>query len=468
MSDAEVVNQEQLSGDIASPIELSFAPDDHHGIERSRRLRKSVFSALLTRPLAAVISFASIPLFTKYLGAERYGLYEAIIAFSIWLALSNAGITAGLVNKLTDCHVADDRLLARRYISSTWFGMFGFVILLCLIALVATPLIHWQWLFPAKSRLARAEVPWVVGVTILLTFVSLLAQIPASTYAAYQELDRNNYWDGASKVATLAACFAVVYTPFGLVGVALVMLAVPTFVRLLNTVYLFWIEKPWLRPSVALFDAKLLGKTFHEGISIFVLQMAAVGIFQSDKLIITKVLGSDANAGFSVILRLFLMAYGVYSLLLAPLWPAYGEASRRGDFRWIQRKLNQSLLLGCGIMSCCGAIMFFFGDPIVRRLSRGELPSASKPVIIGITAMFVVRVCTECQSILLNAAGILNPQMLVLGVNAVLNLIVGVIFARKFGLVGVAWSFPLTALLTSVWAYPWLIRRHFNSFLDRA
>ncbi len=69
---------------------------------------------LLTKPLATVITLVSVPLFLRYLGKEGYGLYQAIIAFSAQLALTNAGLSSGLVNKLTDCHVSGDRELARR------------------------------------------------------------------------------------------------------------------------------------------------------------------------------------------------------------------------------------------------------------------------------------------------------------------------------------------------------------------
>src|SRR5260370_31193328 len=144
MSDADVINQEALAGGIASPLDLDTAVSppagaQTHGSERSRRLRRSIFTALLTRPLATVISLVSVPLFLNYLGKEGYGLYQAIIAFSAQLALTNAGLSSRLVNKLTDCHVSGDRDLARRYVSSLWFALLVLVIVLCIAATLATP-----------------------------------------------------------------------------------------------------------------------------------------------------------------------------------------------------------------------------------------------------------------------------------------------------------------------------------------
>jgi O-antigen/teichoic acid export membrane protein len=480
MIESEAIKQEELAGGVASPVQLERAAFDRamtiasgrggHGWERNRRLIRSIVAGVLTRPLAIAISFVSVPLFLRYLGAERYGLYEAIVAMSAWLSLSNAGVTYGLINKLTDCNVSGDRQLARRYVSSLFFAYLGVSIVLVVLASLATPLIHWQALFPTSDAEARAEVPWVVWATAVTTFAALIAGLPYAGYAAYQEMDRNNLWDGAAKLATLAGCFAVVRIvppQWGLLGVAMVMLALPTFVRAINTLLFFTVEKPWLRPSRALFDVKLLRSAFAEGIYIFVLQMGAIVIFQTDKMIISSVLGGEQVAAFAVLGRLFLLAYGAFALLLVPLWPAYGEAGRRGDVRWVRRTLRVSLVLGCGTMLLCGVVMFFFGDAILRLWTRGQPLLVSRHLILAATALFMVRAAVECQSVVLNAAGVLVPQMFLLGANAVLNLAAGIVLARKFGVIGVAWSFPLTALLTSRWGYPWLIRRHLGAGLEK-
>jgi O-antigen/teichoic acid export membrane protein len=289
----------------------------------------------------------------------------------------------------------------------------------------------------------------------------MLMGIPVSSYTAYQELDRNNYWDWAAKVTTLIGCIVVVRTRLGLIGVVLVMLALPAGVRLVNTVWMFAVEKPWLRPKIRLFDVKLLRSALREGVCIFVLQMAAVAIFQSDKIIVSSQLGAAQVTGFSILGVVFLQAYGLFALLLAPLWPAYGEAVRRGDIAWINRKLNISMAAGCAIMLTCGAIMFFAGDWVLSFLP-GKV-SVSKWLVVATTAMFVTRIFAECQSVVLNAASVLVPQMWILGANAALNIAIAILLARRIGVTGVVWSFPISAVLTSLWAYPWLIRRHITS-----
>src|SRR5262245_30854345 len=106
------------------PIPRAPEPAVDHAAARTRRFIWSIITAFLTRPLAVVISLVTVPVFLKYLGGiERYGLYEAIGALAMWLAMTNAGMSLGLQNKLTDCYVSGDRELARRYVTAFMFAL---------------------------------------------------------------------------------------------------------------------------------------------------------------------------------------------------------------------------------------------------------------------------------------------------------------------------------------------------------
>jgi O-antigen/teichoic acid export membrane protein len=440
---------ERLSGDR-----------DAHRAERSRRVKWSIVSALMTKPLAVVMPIVTVPLFLHYLGRERYGLYESVGALTIWLGLSNAGLTLGLVNNLTACHVAEDRELARRHVSSLFFILLCTTTLMSLAVMVAVPLISWQGVFPADSALARSETPWAVWTAALITLWGLLLGIPQAIYTGYQENHLNNVWDGLAKLLTLLACVLVMYTRWGLVGTIVASAGTAILVRTANVIVLFGWAKPWLRPSLRYFDRKLLLGTVRQGIGLFVISSSAVAIFQAGKLIIGHFIGPDAVAVYSVTGRPFLVVFGFYTLLMAPLWPAHGEALRRGDVEWAKRALQLSVSLGCGAVVACGAVMYLFGDTILRVWTRGAFVQVSGPLVFAMTALFVVWVWMSSQSILLNSAGVLRAQMWLIGLHAVLSVIVAVVVARPFGVIGVAWSVSITGLFTSVWGYPWLLRRH--------
>jgi O-antigen/teichoic acid export membrane protein len=453
---------------------IDSEPDGDEGVtdilraERGRRLRRSIISGLLLRPLALIILIVTVPLFLKYLDKERYGLYETIIGMSMWLSLSNIGLTTGLVNKLTDCHVTGDTARAQRYVSSLWFTMIAVFGVASLLATLIIPFVQWTRVFSIHDLTARSEVALVVWATAIVTFLQSAMTIPAAAYTATQEIEKYNYWDGASKLAMLAGCALVVYTPFGLLGVAMAVLGIPCAVRAINTIILFAFERPHLRPKLKCFELAMVRSMLADGICIFVLQMASIAIFQTDKLIIGSVLNGEKVADFAILGRVFLLAYGVFALGLGSIWPAYKEAAKRGDIVWIKRRLRESILFGPGLMIACGVAMFFFGDVIVRHLPKMGEAHIKKSLVVGVTALFTMRAFVDCQSVLLNAMDVLIPQMWLLGVNAALNTVLAVVLAKHFDVVGVAWAFPISAALTSLWGYPLLVRKMLRSFATPA
>jgi O-antigen/teichoic acid export membrane protein len=426
---------------------------------RDQRIRLSVFSSLITKPLAVIIPFVTVPLFLKYLGNSRYGLYESVGALAAWLALTNIGLGLGLINKLTDTHVSGDRELARRYVSTVVFAILAISVIGLVLLSIITPMVNWAKVFPSDDPVGQRETGWAFYVAGAAVFVGFMASLPPVIYAGYQETHLNNIWDGACKLTTLIASLVVVHTPFGLVGVLGAVTLGPALVRLVNTIDLFARQKPWLRPHPRLLDRSLLRVVMIESVSLFILYTAAVGIFQVDKVVIGMVLGAEANTRFGVLGRLYLIVFGVFMLLIAPLWPAHGEAFRRRDFAWIKRTIRLSSLLGCTVIGACGVVMYFCGDYVVRVWTRGQLQTVSKPLVLGLTVTFISRAWIECRTIVLIGAGYLLPQMYFLGANAILNVVLAIVLAKHYGITGVAWSIPISTALTSGWGCPLMVSR---------
>jgi len=438
----------------------SAAPALHaHRTERIRRLKVSLVSSLLVKPLSLITPMVVVPLFLRYLGSEGYGLYESIGALVAWLAVMNLGAGMGLLNKLMDCHVSGDREAARRYLSSLLIPLSMIVLVGALIVVAVTPLVGWADMFGVNDPRLAKQLPVAIAVAGITTLLAVLVDLPGQVYAAYQELHRSSAWEAAARLAGIGAAFAVVHTHLGLVGAILAAGAAPVVVRLINIGSMLAYEKPWLRPSLTMFDRRLLRATLSQGIFLFVLQLGVLTLYQADKLIIGIVLGASQVTAYAVLGRLFLIAYGVYMLVLTPLWPAHGEAIRRGDLAWVRRAVNLSALLGCSLMLGFGSFVVIFGRPLVHFWTRGQQVNFSTSLIVAMSATFALRAWVDCRSVVLNSVPVLVPQLLFYGGHALLNVVVAIAAAKRFGVEGVAWATPLTALVTSTWGYPWMLRR---------
>jgi len=423
--------------------------------QRNRRLRLAICSSFLTKPLAVVIPLVTVPLFLKYLGKERYGLYETIISLAGWLSLTNLGLGLGLMNKLTECYVSQDRALARRHVSTLFCATAMLMLVFALGLLAVVPFVDWNSFF--RTTMAQGEVAKAIALACVLSLATVFANILSPIYSAYQELDRFNYWDGASKIFTLISCFILAQTQLGLLGVLLAMLGAPVIVRLANLVFLFAYEKPWLCPKTRLFEWGLLKPMMAEGLCFFLLQMAGVALFSTDKLIISTCLGPAAVTDYAVVSRIFLMGYGIYLLFLMPMWPAYGEALRRNDLDWVKKHLRLSLWLGCGGVALLGMLLLWQGKALLNLwVGPTVLPAG---LVVGLSLSFLFKAWVDCRSVVLNAAGYLKGQIYFWTIQAVLNLVLAVTLVRSYGVLGVAWAGPISSVLTSFWGYPLMMKR---------
>jgi O-antigen/teichoic acid export membrane protein len=440
--------------------------DDAHAAHRALRLRRiklAIVGSVIVRPLGVIIPLITVPLFLKYLGRERYALFELIGALAMWLALSDAGLAAGLVNRLQTCHVKGDEALARKYVSSLSVALAAIVLVITVLLSIAVPLIPWQKVFETHDPLARLEMPWAVWIAGVLTLLGSMSNISSVIYNAYQEQHRYAFWDGLSRVLTLGCCLATVHTRLGLIGVLLAAYGMAVLVRLVNVIVLVCYEKPHLRPSLALFDIRLVRIALGDGIYMFVLQFAVMAIFQSDKLVIGTLLNPKDVVPFSVVGRSFIIGYGIFIMLLSPLWPAYGEAIRRGDIAWMRRGVRIATTVGCGGILLWGTFLLVAGKWIFPLWTREPGMVIPHSLVLAMTATFALRAWVDSRTIALNSVAIYKPQIFFFGAHAILNLGLALLLAKPFGPVGVAWATPIAALLTSAWGYPWLMNKFLYS-----
>ncbi len=434
------------------------ADPDAHGRERSRRLRLSVLSGVLLKPLALLTPLVTTPLFLKYLGDEGYGLFQTVLGLSVLLSLSNAGLQLGLMNRLIDCHVSGDRVAARRYISSLTITLAVILTVAAVLWTIATYVVDWASFFKVSDPQIAAATPWIVWITGIATLAGLLFGLPITIYFAYQETVRVYLWDGIARIATLLASIGVVYTHFGLIGVAVATAVTPVAVGGVNNLVLF-AQRPWLRPRLMDFDRSIVRGTLGDGFYMFLLQMAVIALFQCDKLIIGSNISAKAVTPYALLGQVFVMAYGAFMVLLSPLWPAHGEAYRRGDIPWIRRKVNFSLAVAFTLIVGCSVVLLGFGDTLFRLWTHGKVTHVPRTLILAMTALFLLRAWVDCRAVVLNPANILLPQVRFFLAHMGLNLILALALVKPFGVAGVAWATPIAALFTTAWGYPWLLNR---------
>ena len=407
--------------------------------ERYRRLTLTALASMSAKGVKVLTALVSVPLTINYLGTERYGLWMTIGSLVTVLAFADLGVGNGLLNAISEADGRDDRALASRYVSSAFFMLLGVALLLAATLAAFYPLIDWGRIFNVSSASAVAEAGPAAAVFLGCFLISLPAGVVQRVQLGYQEGFTNSLWEAAGSVLGLIGILFVTHSRAGLPWLVLAMAGGPTLALVLNGVVLFTRRRPYLRPSLARADRGIAVQLFRVGMLFFVLQVVGAAAFFSDNLVAAHTLGASAVTQYAVPMKLFDMVVLVSSFLLAPLWPAYGEAIARGDHRWAKRMLTRSLtatFIGSSVAALC---IVLSAGPILRIWAVGAV-HAPLILLVGFGIWTVLNTCGSAVAMFLNGVSAIRFQAVCAVVMGASALSLKIVLARQYGLPGIIWG----------------------------
>jgi O-antigen/teichoic acid export membrane protein len=420
--------------------------------ERDRRAWLTALTSFAGRGVSLGASLASLPLALGLLGKDRYGIWMALTGVLGWLSLADFGLGNGVTNQLASMHGEDDQGGARRVVSSAAGMVSAISLALTIFSLLLLLLVPWRSALVVPADVPQGELLATVGLCMGVFLVGFWLSPYERVFTAYQEGYLLNYFNITSSLLVLAGlAFCALIHP-SMPIVVLVLSGMPLLPRLVGLAFLFGVRRPWLRPSRAAYDAATARSLLRSGFAFLIPQLAMIGAWESDNIIVLQMLGPAAVATYATVFRLPSTFSGVMSMWLGPLWPAYVEAAARGDIEWVRQKHNQSLLRSVGLASLGGVGLVALGRPVISIWTRGQIePGFDLLLPMGLYLPLV----TWCfvHSLALNGLGQLKGQAYYGVACAVVNILLSIYLARRVGLAGVSWATLIATCVPGALAY---------------
>ena len=430
-----------------------------HRVERNRRLSRNVRVGIAGRAANALLALATVPILIRLLGAERYGIYVTITVVLGWIQLGIFGTGKGLVNTLIGAHARGDEAEARRSLWSFWAGLAAVVGGVGLLAAAVFPFIPWTVVFPLPAGITERELSATIALSLVFTLLALALSPVTYVFSAYQDDHKATAFSVVRNGATLAALGAVFAAGASMPRVALAVGSANLAASLGGVVWLLARDKPFLRARAGDVRWDHLRRAVGPTLTFFTIDAAALLAYQADKLLILQFAGARAVAAFEMASIPFLLAQSVFGVVLQPMWPALGDAVRRGDESWARGALGRLArwstlgMLGVTALAVAAgpaAIRIWAGTPEV-------VPARTLLALVG--AYYVVRTFTECHTIVLFSLDRQREMVLAVIANGVLTVALGIALGRAYGLPGVALSNVLALTATQAIAVPMRARR---------
>ena len=266
------------------------------GRERYRRAGITASTSFISKALNIVISFVSVPLTIHYLGSERYGVWLVISSLLTWMAMTDFGLAGNaLVNVLAESDGKDDRNAAREYAASAFWALSAIGLVLGIVFLAAFPWIPWRTVFNVSATVPAHELQQACALTLIFFVAGMPLSILNSVYSAYQDGFVMNLWGIASNTLALAGLIIVTQFRGGLPYLVIALSGTRALVHFANGFYLFFRRYPWLIPAPTAVRWMRIKRLLKLGGKYLVTQLASLGIYQSQPMIITQLLRAIAG-----------------------------------------------------------------------------------------------------------------------------------------------------------------------------
>jgi O-antigen/teichoic acid export membrane protein len=430
--------QNSIKTTVAALLRGLFSKHGDRGAVRLRRAGISGLTSVLAQILSIAASLVSIPLTVRYLGPERYGVWLTMGSAFSWLAITDLGFGGNaLVNVLAEADGKGDPNVAQGFVATAFWCLVLIAMTLGLAFACAFPFVSWTAVFNVSSSVAAHELRLSLVLLAAIFVVTLPLGVVSATYRAYQQGYIANFWEITASIFSLLGVIVVTRLKGGLPQLVLALSGARLLVIIANALYLFKYRYPWLLPRPRLVKRRLCKRLLSLGIKYLLNQLAIMGCFQSQPMIVTHVLGPSQVGIFTISQRLLILPCTLVYLLTFPLLSAFSEAKARDDWKWIWQTLKRYLLGSVALASVMVVIMGSVARPLVRIWAGPALvPTASLVAGLGIYAL-VASVATP-TGILLYGLEHVGGLAIMQTVQAVLSILLCIRFAESMGLVGIA------------------------------
>jgi O-antigen/teichoic acid export membrane protein len=432
------------------PRETTGGSADDRAKERYRRAALTGITSAATRAVQVGTSLITVPLTIHYLGKERFGLWMTISSVLAIMRFADFGVGNGVLNAVSKADGAGDLAAIRSAVSSGFCLLGGVALLLFSIFMSIYHFVRWDSIFKVHSSIARAEAGPALLVFVACFALSLPLDIVQRVQLGLQQGFNTNLWQLGGAVLGLAGVLVGIHFRVSLQLLLLALAGAPVLAALLNGIVFFGFLRRDLRPRRRSVSKSAAYQIAHLGSLFFVLQAAGAIAFSADNFILARIFGAAAVPDYAIPQRMFALVSTMVAMFALPLWPAYGEASSRGDMEWVRKTVKHSLLVVLLISSGGVILLLLFARKLIL-LWAGPSIHSSTPLLLGLAVWTVMDCCGTVLGMFLNGLGFMRFQAIMASAFAAGCITLKIILAMHYGEAGVPWATIISyALLTGI------------------
>lgn len=408
------------------------------GNSRSVTVKKNIIGSLCVKGISIIISLMLVPMTLGYVSSELYGIWLTLSSIMMWLNFFDVGFTLGLKNKLAEAIALGEWEKGRSLVSTTYFMMILIFVPLCLILIACVPFVNWAH-FLNVNPIYNAEISKALYALIACFCLQMIVNVLTAVIAAYQKVALSSAFPVIGNFLSLIAIFLLTQLcPPSLLALAFAISAMPILVLLIASFVLFHKKFSKVAPSIRAIDRKYIKNLFNLGFKFFFIQIQVVVLYQCTNILISNVSGANEVTSYNIAYKYLGIAMMVYTIILAPLWPAFTDAYTKKDFTWM-KNIYKKMTYFFGA-SAFGVICMILISSFVYRIWIGDKAEIPYSMTIAVGIYMIIHSWDSLQVQLINGIGAIKLQTYVTIIGLVVHIPLSLFLGQYIGATGVVCS----------------------------
>ena len=384
------------------------------------------------------------------LGNELFGIWTLATSFVAMFSLLDIGLNSAVSRYVATTIGKKDYAGLNRYLNTGYYLFSGVSCVALFIAGMAALYLFQNQNIPHASAVAVVIIIMGAQFAIMLPLQAISGLLIGSL-----RYDIATSIDILFKIISSTAIFLTLYFGGGIIALAIVSFVCAMVSRTVTN----WFARrqvPQAEIAFRHFDKKTIKELFSYSIFTFIAMIGDKIRYTIPSFIIGGFVGLAAVTHYTIAMMLYLYIAQVISSVLGVLMPVFARQQANNDFPAIRKTLRFAIKIAVIITSFVGFGMIAWGHPFIERWMGKEYLIAYPWLVILVAGSLVPFFFSPAIGM---TYGLAKHKYfaIVTALEALLGLILGLIFVQHYGCLGVAIAATVAVFIAKWMVFPYYV-----------
>ncbi|GAB3964274.1 O-antigen export protein [Spirosoma terrae] len=415
---------------------------------RSKKVIENIGLSFFVKIMSLGINLVLVPMTINYINPVQYGIWLTISSVVSWMNFFDIGLGNGLRNKLTEAIALNDIEKAKIYLSTTYAVLLIISIVIFITFFSLNRFINWGGLFDSNVAMNID-----INNILLLIVTSFCFQFVLQTINTVLLATHKAFMSSVIMLIGQSVTVCLLYLAkkryVGSLELLVIVLTIPQSITLLlGSIYLFKNKMRYIAPNFKSIKFMYSKEIINLGGIFFVIQIGSIVLFQTNNVIIGKILGPSYVTNFNVTYKLFSVFSIILSIIITPYWSAFTDAYVKKDYAWMRK--NVKIMRLVWLFLSFGVIITYFISDYIFKVWIGRELEIEGGIALAMSIYTIMYMWQTLHTYILNGIGNLKIQLIVISISSFISIPLAIMLGQIWGLLGIIISSSLIVFFISI------------------